>query len=174
MGNKWTSFFTWLLTFIGTVATESTVQGDKDFPMKDKRTNTIGIQNTTVPTFNSYNFSESGTQTLPYVEEEIDPDIENRVVVTETGKRDTASANIIHNLLSEDTITSKTFMRGGRDKLLFEFVFWTCCVQFFGERKKMFIILCYQTQISFWTYRFIYKFVWISLNNAYVSVMKTI
>ncbi|KAK3086711.1 hypothetical protein FSP39_022351 [Pinctada imbricata] len=82
---------------------------------RDKRIHSIGIQNTTVPKFNSYDLNEMGVQTDPYVEEDvIDPDIENKEIMDQKSNRPTASANIIHTMMSEDNITTKTYLRGGK------------------------------------------------------------
>ena len=104
---------------IGAGATEQTVQSEKVFPTKDKRADNMEIQDTTISILNTCSLSENGTKTLLYKEEESDPEIDKRVVATETGTnaRDTTSTQVIHYVMPEDTIISKR--RGGREQLVF-------------------------------------------------------
>ncbi|XP_062567291.1 zinc finger protein 260-like [Saccostrea cucullata] len=78
---------------------------------KGRRSHDIGIQNTTVPHFNTYSFTEQGTQTIPTpdidLEQELiqpeleDEDVEEEILTPLPGKRKRGrppKAQVIHNL----------------------------------------------------------------------------
>ena len=100
--------------FLGTSVTQPIQPPQEQFyepEFRARRSHDIGVQNTTVPHFNTYSFREQGVQTLPYLNIDFQPETSQPELEDESGEEEILAPNpvkrrrgrppkaqVIHNL----------------------------------------------------------------------------